>query len=719
MRRLFESSRSVPSLVSLLVLAAAAAAAPALQACGGEAPPPAPPKRQSVLGAIASTAPPVAPAPAKKDPPRADASLLARDAFFANPDRAWPMLSPDGKRISWLSSVDGVLNVWVAPAGDLAKAKPVTQDKKRGIRTYRWAYTSNHVLYLQDKDGDENWHVHSVDVDKGTDKDLTPAEGAQARIEALSHRAPTDVLVGLNDRDKKWHDVWRINVVTGDKKLVQKNDGFAAFVADHDLKIRFGMKPTPDGGVSMTTPDAKGEFKEVFKVGIEDAQTTHVVGFDKTGKTAYLVDSRDRDTAALVEFDMATKKSKVVLDDGQADIMDLELHPTEKRVQAAVAQYDRIRWHAIDPAFRADLDVIGAAAPGDLAVFSRTQDDSKWIVQTTVSDAPKKFWLYDRAKKKVDFLFTNMKALEGASLSKMHPVHVKSRDGLDLVSYLTLPRAADADGDGMPDAGKGPLPMVLFVHGGPWSRDSWGLNPYHQWLSSRGYAVLSVNYRGSTGFGKKFINAADKQWAAKMHDDLVDAVAWAVGQKIADKDKVAIMGGSYGGYSTLVGLTFTPETFACGVDIVGPSNLVTLLQAIPPYWESEVEQFTRRIGDHRTEEGKKLLLSRSPITYVDKIKRPLLIGQGANDPRVKQAESDQIVKAMQAKGIPVTYVLYPDEGHGFARPENRKSFNAVAEIFLAQCLGGPYQPIGGDFKGASITVPAGKEHVVTLGESVK
>ena len=383
-----------------------------------------------------------------------------------------------------------------------------------------------------------------------------------------------------------------------------------------------------------------------------------------------------------------TKKTKVLLDDGQADVNDIVQHPTEHRVQAALATYDRLRWHAIDASLRADLDVIQTAAPGNVEIRSRSLDDKQWIVSTDQSDAPVKFWSYDHAKKKLTFLFSNTKALEDVKLAKMHPVILKSRDGLDLVSYLTLPRDVDADGDGKPDAGKGPLPMVLLVHGGPWGRDDFSLNARHQWLASRGYAVLSVNYRGSTGFGKKFVNAADKQWAAKMHDDLIDAVNWAVSEKIAQKDKVAIYGGSYGGYATLVGLTFTPDVFACGVDIVGPSNLVTLLQAIPPYWESEVEKLTNRVGDHRTEEGRKYLLSVSPITRVDQIKKPLLIGQGANDPRVKQVESDSIVKAMQAKNIPVTYVLYPDEGHGFARPENRKSFNAVSEIFLAQCLGG-------------------------------
>ena len=293
----------------------------------------------------------------------------------------------------------------------------------------------------------------------------------------------------------------------------------------------------------------------------------------------------------------------------------------------------------------------------------------------------------------------------------MYPVEVKTRDGLTLVCYLSIPYQSDTKLNGHPD---NPLPMVLFVHGGPWARDSWGYNSYHQWLSNRGYAVLSVNYRGSTGFGKNFINAGNKEWAGKMHDDLIDAVNWAINEKIADKENIAIMGGSYGGYATLVGLTFTPDVFACGVDIVGPSNLQTLLETIPPYWAPMINVFTTRVGDHRTVEGRKLLNERSPLNYTDKIKKPLLIGQGANDPRVKQTESDQIVKAMQGKNIPVTYVLYTDEGHGFARPENRLSFNAVSEIFLSQILGGRSEPIGDDFKNSSITVPNGSENIPNL-----
>ncbi len=696
----------------------AACASTVMLACGGPPnPSPAGGKKQSVLASIA-TADSKASVELKKTTPRADATLLSRSVLFANPDRTHPKVSPDGKRFAYLSSVDGVLNVWVSPIGDIAHAQPVTHDTKRGVRNYYWAFNNSHILYLQDAAGDENWHLHAVDLKSGVDKDLTPFEGVQARVEGLSHRVPRDVLVGINDRDKRYHDLYRVSLASGARTLVQRNDGFASYATDDDFKVRLAMKPEKDGSLSVQEPDAKGGFQAFAKIPYEDTTSTQVLGFDREGAKAYLSDTRERDTAALVELDLATKKTKVIFDDLQADIRDMVQHPTSRKVQAALATYDRLRWHAMDASLRADLDVIEKAAPGEIRLLSRSLDDATWVVSSVVSDRPVTFWLYDRSKKKVDFLFSNRKALEDQKLAKMHPVILKARDGLPLVSYLTLPREADADGDARPDVAKGALPMVLLVHGGPWSRDEYGLDPMHQWLASRGYAVMSVNYRGSTGFGKKFVNAADKQWAGKMHEDLLDAVAWAVKEKIAQPDKIAIVGGSYGGYAALVGLTFTPDTFACAVDIVGPSNLVTLLQSIPPYWESEIEQFSKRIGDARTEEGKKFLLSVSPITQAERIRRPLLIGQGANDPRVKQAESDQIVKAMQAKHIPVTYVLYPDEGYGFARPENKKSFFAVTETFLAQCLGGSYEPIGVDFKGSSLTVPAGKEHVVALEESL-
>jgi dipeptidyl aminopeptidase/acylaminoacyl peptidase len=680
-------------------------------------PPPAPP------ATTAAAVEPVkaAPAPAQKAPPRADASLIARDVLFGNPDRANPQISPDGKQISFLAAVDGVLNVWVGPAEDPSKAKAVTADKKRGIRQYFWAYTSQHVFYVQDEGGDENWHVFVVDLKSGQTKDLTPIAGIAARIEGTSPKFPGEVLVGLNERDKKVHDIFRIDLKTGEKKLVLQNDfGYANFISDDDFKVRIAIRQTPDGGQVYVDPTAKekekGKGPEPFlTIPFEDADTTSPLSFDATGKTLYWLDSRGRDTAALFEMDFAKKTSKLLVEDAKADVQRLITHPKTGKVQAAAAVYDKPVWRTVDKGIQADLDTLGKLGDGEVRITARSLDDKRWMVALVPSDGPVKYYRYDRDKKKAEFLFTNTKALEGLPLTKMHPVVIKSRDGLDLVSYLSLPKASDPDGDARPDK---PLPMVLFVHGGPWARDVWGFNSMHQWMANRGYAVLSVNYRGSTGFGKKFLNASNKEWAGKMHDDLLDAVKWAVGAKVADEAKVAILGGSYGGYATLVGLTFTPDTFACGVDIVGPSNLKTLLATIPPYWAPLVNTFKMRMGNPDTPEGSKLLDERSPLSFVDRIKKPLLIGQGANDPRVKQAESDQIVKAMKAKNIPVTYVLYSDEGHGFARPENRMSFNAVTETFLAQCLGGAYEPVGDDFKGSSIAVPAGAADVHGLEEAL-
>jgi dipeptidyl aminopeptidase/acylaminoacyl peptidase len=627
-------------------------------------------------------------APKARPAPRADATLIRRDILFGNPDRTSPRISPDGKRLAFLAPVDGVLNVWVGPAGDFAAAKPVTQEKTRNLRTFFWAYTNDHILFTQDKGGDENWHVFSVDLKTNQVKDLTPVDG-----------------------------IHRVNIRSGERKLVQKNEtGFAGFEADNDLKIRLATRTLPDGGSEIFEPDGKEGWKSFAKIGQEDALTTDTVLFNAAGDQLYLFDSRGRDTAALVTFDMKSRKSTVSAEDPKADMSGVIVHPRERRVQAVSSTYDRKQWHVLDKKIQPDIEYLRSVDKGDVEVLSRSLDDKRWVVAYLLDDGPVKYYLYDRDKKpQATFLFTNQKALEGLPLTKMHPRVIKSRDGLELVSYLSLPKASDPDADGKPDK---PVPMVLLVHGGPWGRDMWGYNPMHQWLANRGYAVLSVNFRSSTGFGKKFINAGDKQWAGKMHDDLLDAVEWATSQGIADKSKIAITGGSYGGYATLVGLTFTPETFACGVDIVGPSNLITLLSTIPPYWAPILDMFTTRVGDHRTEEGKKLLQERSPLNFVERIKRPLLIGQGANDPRVKQAEADQIVKAMQEKKIPVTYVLYPDEGHGFARPENRMSFNAIAETFFAQCLGGPYEPIGDDFKGSSIQVPEGAGEIHGLPEAL-
>lgn len=642
--------------------------------------------------------------------------LIPRETLFGNPDKTAARISPDGTHLSYLAPENGVLNVWVGPLDDPSAAKPVTQDKLRGIRTYSWAYTNEHILYLQDVGGDEDWHVYCVDLATLKTKDLTPIAKVNAQIQAVSHRIPGEILVALNDRDPQVHDVYRVKLESGERELIEKNaEQFASYVTDEDFRVRLATRMTADGGSEVLQRNGD-DWKEFVKIPTEDTLTTAPIGFDKSGDVLYFLDSRKRNTGALTAWDLTSGKQQVIAESDQADVGELLMHPTENTVDAVSFTYLRKEWQPLNADTADDFRYLQTVADGEISVVSQTLDNQRWIVAFLLDDGPVKYYRYDRGEqRKAEFLFNNRDDLSGLPLAKMHAEKIKARDGLTLVSYLTLPVGADEDGDARPDA---PLPMVLNVHGGPWARDSWGFDAEHQLLANRGYAVLSVNFRGSTGLGKEFTNAGNKEWGAKMHDDLLDAVKWAVDNKIADPKRVAIMGGSYGGYATLVGLTFTPDVFACGVDIVGPSNILTLLNAIPPYWQPMVQMFKDRVGDFGVEEGREFLLTRSPLTYVERIERPLLIGQGKNDPRVKQAEADQIVYAMQEKEIPVTYVLYPDEGHGFARPENRLSFNAVMEAFLAKFLGGRYEPVGDAFKGSTITVPAGADDVPGLKEAL-
>ncbi|MCC7353706.1 MAG: S9 family peptidase, partial [Anaerolineae bacterium] len=541
-----------------------------------------------------------------------------------------------------------------------------------------------------------------------------PFPGVRAVVLKTSHKIPGEVIVGLNNRDPHWHDVYRIHITSGDMTLLLQHDRFMDMTMDDDYHLRQAAQMTADGGVEIYVPDG-GDWQLWDTIPPQDMLTTEVTGFDKANRLLYMKDSRGRDTAALLEVNPETKAARILAADPQADVADVVRHPTEKHVQAVSFIYDRKRWQILDPVIRPDLDYLRTVADGEVEIVSRTLDDRFWVVLYLVDDGAVRFYLYDRPSRTAHFLFTNRQTLAGQPLVKMHSAVIKSRDGLDLVVYYSLPAGSDRNGDNFPDR---PLPMVLFPHGGPWARDFWGYNPYHQWLANRGYAVLAVNFRSSTGFGKAFTNAGDFEWGGKIMEDQIDAVRWAVAKGIADPARVGVMGGSFGGYSVLGGLTFTPEVFACGVDIVGPSNLITLLESVPPYWKPMFQLFVTRVGNPGTAEGRALLTKHSPLTYAERICRPLLIGQGANDPRVKQAESDQIVAAMQSKNIPVTYVLYPDEGHGFARPENNLSFSAVAEAFLAGSLGGRAEPIGNDFSGSSLTVPAGAQEVPGLADAL-
>jgi dipeptidyl aminopeptidase/acylaminoacyl peptidase len=642
--------------------------------------------------------------------------LVPRDVFFGNPSRTQGRVSPDGTKMSFLAPVEGVLNLWVGPLGDFDAARPITQDTGSGIDSHQWALNSRNVLYIRDTGGDENFHIYSVDLETNEVIDLTPFEKTTGQFVCSSYRHPDEYLLGINNRDQRWHDVWRVNVRTGDRVLVEQHDRFSGFVADLDLNIRLAMEPTRDGGFMVFKRLPSGEWAEIFKIEKDDAFTSQPIAFTEDDQNFLMLDSSGRDKSALVLVNIDTDERTVVAESETSDIVGVIVAPETNEPLAYSVNHQRTEWVGLTDAVSQDLARLRETLTGEISVLGQTQDNRTWIVISDAPQNPLTYFAFNRDSGTVEELFASRPDLRSKPLNKMHPVSLRSRDGRELVSYLTLPPHADADGDGRPDA---PVPMVLDVHGGPWYRNEFGYSSWAQWLSNRGFAVLQVNFRGSTGFGKEFLNAGDKQWAAEMHNDLIDAVDWAIAEGISPADKIAIAGGSYGGYATLVGLTFTPKKFACGVDIVGPSNLVTLVQSIPPYWEPLVETFAQRIGDHRTEEGQMFLRSRSPLFKADKIVRPLLIGQGANDPRVKQAESDQLVAAMQNSDLPVTYVLFPDEGHGFDRPENRESFYAIMEVFLDDCLGGRSQSIGDALAGSSTRVPVGAEHVTGLADALE
>ncbi|MGC1304981.1 MAG: S9 family peptidase [Caulobacteraceae bacterium] len=652
-------------------------------------------------------------AAAAQPPGQTSAPLIPRAKLFGNPSRVAGKLSPDGKWLAWIAPRDGVLNIWVAPVSDPTRGRPLTDEKARPIREYFWAPDSASILFVNDKGGDENFHLYGVDIASGVQRALTPFDKTRVMVIGVSKQVKDRILIGLNNRDPRWHDVYSLDLKSGALTPVMMNmGGYGGFVADESLTVRLADKPRSDGGDELyRVVNNKVEAKPLAEIDPDDARTTGPAGFTADGKTLYWTDSRGRDTAALTAQDVATGATTVIATDPRADIGEVMTDPKSGRIQAFSVDYLKTDWTAIDPKVMGDLAFLKAKLGGEFGVSSRTYADDLWTVTSDPVTSPPATYLYDRKAHTLVKLFVSRPELEGYTLAAQHPVEIKTRDGLTEVSYLTLPPGSDRKGDGRPDH---PLPMVLFVHGGPWARDDYGYSGYHQWLANRGYAVLSVNYRGSTGFGKSYISAGDHQWGARMHDDLIDAVDWAIKQGVAAPDKVAIMGGSYGGYATLVGMTFTPDKFACGVDIVGPSNLNTLLQSIPAYWESGRAQMYKAMGDPNTEAGRQLLHDRSPLFKAAAIQRPLLIGQGANDPRVNHREADQIVAAMTGKGIPVTYVVFPDEGHGFARPENSVAFNAVTEEFLGHCLGGRSEPIGDALRASSATVPHGAEYTPGL-----
>jgi len=611
--------------------------------------------------------------------------LIPRSVLFGNPERTSPRISPDGTRLAWIAPRDGVLNVWVAPIGgadgvDWAAAQAVTEDTDRGVRVFGWARDGRHVLYLQDVGGDENWRLYDVDLVSMARRDLTPFEGIHANIIATSKRRPTEVLVGINADNPQLHDVYRLDLVTGDLVKEIANPGYAAWVADEDLVVRCALEPLPDGAFDVLVRDADpGDWRKLLTIPAEDATSSEVVSFSGDGRSLLMISAAGSNTGRLTRVDLSTGAAEVLAEDPAADVSGTVLHPDTRDPQIVAILKDRMTYVVLDPSVQDDLKAIQALHPGDPVFAGRDDSDLTWLVGFTNDTGPVPYFMYDRASRTGRFLFEHQPALSGYELAPMEPFSYQARDGLEIHGYVTFP----------PGLGRSGLPAVLNVHGGPQARDTWGYDAEAQWLANRGYLCIQVNYRGSTGYGKAFVAAGDREWGGKMHDDLVDAVGYAVERGWADPSRVAIYGGSYGGYAALVGAAFTPGVFCCAVDIVGPSNLKTLLETVPPYWAPVIAQLYRRVGNPETDVD--FLWSRSPLSRAHDIRIPLLIAQGANDPRVKQAESEQIVAALQEAGIEYEYMLFPDEGHGFAKPENRIKFYTAAERFLARYLGGRYE----------------------------
>ncbi len=614
--------------------------------------------------------------------------LIDREIFFGNPTIMGGQISPDGTYISFIKPYEGMLNIWVKEKdAAFESARPITNDQTRPITSYFWSRDSKYILYVQDKGGDENYHLYSVDPsksDKGIPEatDLTDYGSIRAMIMALPKKDSNIIYVGINDRDPAWHDLYKVNISDGTRALIIKNtDSFNAFYFDLDYTLRLASRSTATAGMEILRSTEDGWKTVITSTGDEDIS---MLKFYNHHQVYVNTNIGKEDLSFLGLLDIMT-----------GDIIKLESDPDDK-VDLGGAMFSNLTDKLIGTAYTFEKSVINWKDKSynedynflrdhfnqaEISFVSGTKDEQQWIVGVNSDVDPGSAYFFDRSDKRIEFLYTPRPEVPKEHLCEMSPVSYKSTDGITIHGYLTRPKGQS---DQL-------IPGIIMPHGGPWVRDNWGYQSYTQFLANRGYAVLQVNYRGSTGYGKYFLNAGDREWGKKMQDDLTNGVKYLIDKKICTPNKIGILGGSYGGYATLAGLTFTPELYACGVSIVGPSNLFTLLESIPAYWESARAMFHKRMGDPTTEEGKAHLTEVSPFFHADNIKAPLLVGQGDNDPRVKTAESDQIVGAMKKHGLPVEYLNFPDEGHGFANPQNSMAFISVMERFLATHLQGRYQ----------------------------
>lgn len=618
--------------------------------------------------------------------------LIDRELFFGDPEIDGAQLSPDGRFISFRKPYQSIMNLWVKGVDQpFDAAQPITADKQRPVRGYFWSQDSRFVLYVQDKAGDENWHVYAVEPERASQgglpraRDLTPYKNVQARIYAVPEATPDKIIVGLNDRDPRVHDVYRVDLRNGRRELLLRNEqNVAGWLMDLEGNVRLGARVGPDGSTHIMRVDADS-LAEIYSCSNEE--TCGPIRFHKDGQRIYMTTNKgeDVDLMRLVLFDVATGIEEFVESDpeGEVDFSGAEFSDVTDELVATYYVGDRLRIYPKTEQAAADLELLRNKLPeGELSIGASTEDETLFIVSVTSDIDPGSTYLYKRTSGDVELLYRSRPGLPGEHLANVKPIRYKARDGLEIPAYLTVPRGARARR----------LPVVILPHGGPWARDTWGYDPYAQFLANRGYAVLQPNFRGSTGFGKAFLNTGNREWGTgAMQHDITDGARHLIDEGIADPNRVAIFGGSYGGYATLAGLTFTPDLYAAGVSYVGPSNLITLLESIPPYWAPIKKIFDVRVGDPNDPADRERLMAQSPLFFADKIKAPLLVIQGANDPRVKKAESEQIVVALRDLGREVEYMLASDEGHGFAGRENRLAVATAMEQFFALYLSGRRQ----------------------------
>jgi len=604
------------------------------------------------------------------------ADLIPRSVLFGNPEKVGPQLSPDGSMIAYIAPADSVLNLWVMNT-DGTDERQLTFDTNRGVTNYFWAENGEHILYMQDQAGEENDHVYRLTVETGEVLDLTPYEGVKAYVSKTDRDQPDRILVEMNLDDAMFFDVYSCDLATGELTLLQDNPGttedgdmILGYMTDEDMNIRgMGTIDPEDGTITFLLRDVGGTgWEEFLSFSALDAVSPE--RFSEDGRGLYYESNLGSNTTRLLYQDLDTGQVTEIAHDSLADVGGVSFDPIRGTPRAVSFHYLRRRVEILDPSIQPDYDFLAAFHDGDFGIVSQDNADSTWIVVYFTDDNPATYFLYDRTAREMTFLFSAIPQLEEYRLADREPVLIPARDGVELPSYLTLPVGA-------PDE---PLPMVLYVHGGPWARDYYGYDPFAQLLANRGFAVLQVNFRASDGFGKDFLNAGNKEWGGLMQDDLTDAVLWAIDQGIADSSRVVIMGGSYGGYATLAGVAFTPDLYRAGVDFFGPSDLVTFRETVPPYWRPLDAMMDIRVGDLETD--RELLEDRSPLNHVGEIRVPMLVVQGVNDPRVVQAESDQMVQALRENGNDVYYVLYGNEGHGFAIEANNLDFAARVEEFL-------------------------------------